>query len=416
MFRRITQNFLSSNFVYSLHRRMRDMYDVEKKLSTMRRFDLPEKDPVGAVMSMDYKDRLYEISVYTRNLDEAIGRLNLVDSNLASVTDILQRIRELAVQGANGTYTNEDRQKMAREVDELLRELVHLANAYYKDTTIYSGANVKDEPFMMILGRDSTTGEEVVQNVRYFGNEVAVQREIDRKEFVPINIAGHRIFWSKPQVIIGGANGTGYVSNRTQVIRVDGKDITIEAGDDIETIARKINESGVAVHAFVDNSQGTNRLVLEATTPHQITLEDIGGGTVLSDLGIIDAGLTPPNNYSPTARVYGGSLFDAVISLRNHLVNGDTFKIGGDDLHFIDEALNNILEYRAEIGARTSRMQEVRERLDSDRVFITEVLANVESTDIPEAVTELNMLELAHKTALNVGSRIIQPTLLDFLR
>jgi flagellar hook-associated protein 3 FlgL len=54
--------------------------------------------------------------------------------------------------------------------------------------------------------------------------------------------------------------------------------------------------------------------------------------------------------------------------------------------------------------------------MDFDRTFMTELLAKNESVDLPEAIMNLKWLESVHNYALNIGSRIIRPTLMDFLR
>jgi flagellar hook-associated protein 3 FlgL len=61
-------------------------------------------------------------------------------------------------------------------------------------------------------------------------------------------------------------------------------------------------------------------------------------------------------------------------------------------------------------------MEEHDKRIDFDKTFMTELLAKSEGTDFPEAIMNLRWIETIHQYALSVGSKIIKPTLMDFLR
>ena len=82
----------------------------------------------------------------------------------------------------------------------------------------------------------------------------------------------------------------------------------------------------------------------------------------------------------------------------------------------MDLALENILRHRATIGARMNRLEQHEERVSYDKMYMTELLAKNEGIDFPETIMNMKWLETIHSYALNVGSKIIKPTLMDFLR
>jgi flagellar hook-associated protein 3 FlgL len=90
--------------------------------------------------------------------------------------------------------------------------------------------------------------------------------------------------------------------------------------------------------------------------------------------------------------------------------------VGSRALAGIDLAMENLLKYRAELGARENRLEIAQARLLHERTDMEEILAKNEDIDVAEAITKLRTLEVAHRAALGVSARIIQPTLLDFLR
>ncbi|MGM0710723.1 flagellar hook-associated protein FlgL [Brevibacillus parabrevis] len=82
----------------------------------------------------------------------------------------------------------------------------------------------------------------------------------------------------------------------------------------------------------------------------------------------------------------------------------------------VDEQLSNVLAIRASLGARVNRMELIEERLGAEELNLNKLMSDNEDADMAEVITDLKMQENVHKSALGVGARIIQPSLLDFLR
>ena len=135
----------------------------------------------------------------------------------------------------------------------------------------------------------------------------------------------------------------------------------------------------------------------------------------MQDIGVV-SGKNPPKNLSPEARVFGGTIFDMVMRLRDSLFMNNAEDVGGSALGGIDLALENLLKNRAELGAKASRLDMVQKRVIEDRTNFEEILSRTEDVDVAEAITKFKMLETTYRSALGVSARIIQPTLLDFLR
>lgn len=415
MIGRVTQNSISNEFLFYLKDRMVEMNKRQTDLTSMSKIRIPEDDPVGTTMSMQFQSRIKEIETYIANIEEGEAKLNLMDSTLQSATEILQRIRELTVQAANGTYTKDDTKKMAIEVDQLIRELVSIANSYYKQTNLYGGYKT-DLPFRVEYGLSEDLDYEVVKKVVYMGDDGVIFRQADTTDFVQINLNGNRLFASENMVIRSSTPGTGFVADRDMSFRINGVEVKVYKGDTLETIVDRINELKMPVKAYIDNSTGNNFLVLESTIPHNITVEDVGDGDVMERLGIIRRGAPAPLNYNPEARIFVMSLFDVLVKIRDDMFAGRQQSLGGEDLSMIDNGLDNFLRYRAELGARVERLKTINIRLNTDIVYVKDILAKTQATDIPQTVIELKMLELTHQAGLQVGARLMGLSLLNFLR
>ncbi len=82
----------------------------------------------------------------------------------------------------------------------------------------------------------------------------------------------------------------------------------------------------------------------------------------------------------------------------------------------LDGHIENVLAVRGRVGARQQRLELTSERIESQEINYTKVLSETEDVDIPETIMKLKNQENVHRAALSTGARIIQPTLMDFLR
>jgi flagellar hook-associated protein 3 FlgL len=305
---------------------------------------------------------------------------------------------------------------MATEVNELLNELVQLANARNADgNTMFAGTKTQAEPFRAILGDVRGADGQIITDVQYIGNIERNRTEIAEGAFIDMNFPGNEVFWAENQQVFSTVDATGYQVQEDSTIRIDGVDVQLTQGDNIYAVISKINNSEAAVQARLDPVQSS--LVLETTSPHQMWLQDAGDSTVLQDLGVIaDGDNPPPQNVAASADVFGGSVFDMVINLRDRLYEGDTIDIGGSALRGIDDGLNNVLSNLASLGAKDTRLQTVFTRTEREITQVAEMNSNEVDLDMTRAITDLRMLEYTHQAAIGTAGRILQQTLLDFLR
>lgn len=412
---RISTNLPNDNMMFHLRQRQDEMLKTQEQIASQSRIEQLRDDPIAAAHATRHKSFLARIQRFSTNIERVKSEYQIAEGYMRQVVDNLQRARELAVQGANGTYTDEDMQKMAMEVDQILNEMVELANA--QDGTgrsIFSGTRSSSPPFRAVTG--IVEGEkQMITNVDYVGTIHTREAEIGEQTFIEANIPGNAVFWAEPQSIFAEVDAGGYQVSQDSSIFVDGEEIRLNPGDTVQTIIAKINDSPAPVRARLDPVQ--NGVVIETTTPHQIWLRDGENSTVLSDLGLITTSdAPPPQNVAPGARVFGGSAFDMLIQLRDRLMAGDQEDLGGSALRGVDSALDNMLSNLAKVGARTSRLEGAYMRTERE---IPEQMARVsmeEDVDLAEAITELRRLEQTHQASLGVTARIIRPTLLDFLR
>jgi len=88
----------------------------------------------------------------------------------------------------------------------------------------------------------------------------------------------------------------------------------------------------------------------------------------------------------------------------------------GNDLNAIDGHLNTVLGKLGDVGARERRLTTAKDNLSSDVINLQQSLSDVEDVDLPQTITQLQTQQMAYQAALAATSRIIQPSLVDFLK
>jgi flagellar hook-associated protein 3 FlgL len=98
------------------------------------------------------------------------------------------------------------------------------------------------------------------------------------------------------------------------------------------------------------------------------------------------------------------------------MLNGDAEFIGGQGLGGVDQAMDNLNARIAVMGSRAERMEMTWGRINMEIPNVMETLSREAGLDFESAAVEYNMMDMAHKAALQTAARIIPPTLLDYLR
>ena len=392
------------------------MSQVQRAIASSQAIGELRDAPIDAAHVTRLDSSARRLERYMKNIDYVRGRWLQAEGYMNEALTIVQRLRELSIQGANGTYSLEDMNYMAIEVDALMSELSLIANARGGDGQyLFAGDEVSTPPFLIGTGRVHGMRQPSITNIIYEGDINRSHVEITDGQTVESNLKGNEIFWAEAQQIFGANDTEGFMVNEQNRFIIDGKEVVLEIGDNINTVVRKINDSGAPVKALIDSVTGS--LNLETTISHQIWLEP-AEGRALIDMGLLTdrGGINPPMNWHPDAIVAGGSIFDQGLALRDALIDGDQERVGGGVLGGLDKGLDTLLRNLADLGAKDERLEFTMNRLTDEFLALTDWKSRLADADLTEAITEMSMLEYTQKAAYQIAGRILQPTLMDFLK
>ena len=145
---RITDRMLHDRALGSLNTNVAALARIQEQVASTKRLVRPSDDPADVRSAVKARDGLGEMEQFLRNITTAQRSVDASDTALASAGEAIQRARELAVQGANGTLSASDRQTMALEVEQLARQLVTHAGAKAGDQYLFSGFQTGSAPYV----------------------------------------------------------------------------------------------------------------------------------------------------------------------------------------------------------------------------------------------------------------------------
>ncbi len=409
---RITNSMLINNMINYMGNNLTRMDKYQNQLATGKKISVPSDDPVVAARALKLRTDVAEVEQYQKNVKDADSWMDITEDTLAKIGDVLQKAREIAVQGANGTYKADDTQKINEELKQLRTQLLHLGNSTYAGRYIFSGYKT-DQKLL-----DEATGEFVI-NVQ---NKENIKYEIGIGDDIEINVPGGELFDNG-----GRAETTGNADASLNIlapdnalkVTVDGDeiDITITPGTytDINKLAAEIQNQ---INTAASKQPTTAPVTVTAVGNRlQFTSGSTGSGsdiTVVSGTAAADLGLTTTTKTMGTSSQKGKLIadFDKLVTA---FQEGDHETISGL-LADLDDDINNVLRIRADIGARTNRVTLTTNRLDSDYISFTKLMSINEDVDVAETIMNLINEENVYRASLSGGARVIQPSLIDFLR
>lgn len=412
---RISSQMNNNNTQSNLRLQESRLNKVNNQIGSQQKIQQLRDDPLAAGHMVRYQSYLTRVNNFEKNALTLSDQFSVRESYMTDSLDIMQRVRELAVTGANGIYNKDDLKNMAIEVDELLKALIQNANAVSSDgNSIFAGTNVKTTAFDIELGNVEGSGIPLIQNVRYNGNIDVNKVEIDENKYLVNDNAGNKTFWAENQQLFGARDATSWQASTDGVIAIDGVQIKVSEGDNIYSLISKINNSEAAVKASIDPIR--NALNLTTTDARQLWIQDVEG-SALNELGIIkDSSQQPPYNLGDGVRVAGGSMFDTVIAFRNALLTGDQESIGGRVLGGLDQGINNLVTRIAKSGAEYERAQLNATRSSKLALDVTQQVSREGDLDFTKAITDLKMLDYTNQATLSQAGKMYNSTLLNYMR
>lgn len=178
---RVTSSMMTRNAIHDLGLGYKRLADTQTKLVTGRSINRPSDHPTNATDAMGFRQQVRQNEQFLRNIDDATGWLNTIDSRLMTGHDRLIRAKEIVVLGMNtGAHgASEARTAMAAEIRMIRDEMLEIANGRFGDRPVFAGT--AEAP---AYGADGT----------YLGDSRPITRAIGQNADVRVNLTGPEVF------------------------------------------------------------------------------------------------------------------------------------------------------------------------------------------------------------------------------
>ena len=405
---RISDRMLFNSIVDQMQRQTESLFKLQEQVSTGKQVNRPSDDPTGETQILSYQNAIGGADQYLRNINQADSYLTASESPLQSVQDQLIRAKELAIQMANATYSATDRADAAKEVRQIYDQLIALGNTAYNGQYVFAGEKVSTLPFVRQGG--------------YIGTAVVLPATITAgvNDGLTISVDGVSTTLTLP----AGANATGAQLAGMVQTAINGDPTFVSAG--------------ISVTASFDTN--TNNLVVTSNAVGGTSAVVPTGGTALATLGLAAGTSRPAGTYLgdsaeisvqmnsnatvvkniPGDRLFKGvpggtDLFAAVGGLQLALETNNMVGIQAS-LTALGSAGDQISNEEALLGARLNRTEATASMVNDLKQTLTKLKSEREDVDITRAISELSVQQTALQTTRAAAAKIIQQSLLDFLR
>lgn len=397
---RISTFWMQQSAVNAMLDQQSQVAHTQLQVATGKRILSPSDDPAGASRALDLTHASAANDQYQRNIDAADARLGNEDQTLSSVTDVLQRVRTLALEGANGTLSDGDRKNLATEVRQRLAQLVQLANT--KDANgeyIFAGNATRTQPFVQNGSAVSYMGDQGQRAIAIAPGQTVATGDPGSDVFQNIR-AGNGTF----DIAASPANAGTLVSGATSV-----SDLSQWDGGSYQ-----IRFTAANAYEVVDAS---NTVVSSGSYASGDTISFRGvqiGFTGTPAVGdSYSVGPSPAKDMFSTLSDIADALESP--SFTPHDAASITDRIGRA-VQNLDRAMDRVVDVRARIGARLNTADDQANLNAGVGVDLKAQLSKVQDLDYSSAVSTLNLQMTGLQAAQAAYVRVQGLSLFNYLK
>jgi len=361
---RIADKMQFNQINQNVNKNRAEMSELQNQAATQKRLTKPSDDPMGSTSVLSARTEERGNKQFIKSINAARSFLEYTDQSLGELSEILVRAKELAISQSNDASANEEtRRTVAAEVNQIYNQSVQIGNRRLGERYIFGGFNTQKMPF-------NNAGS-------YLGDDGAMKLPIGKDAFIAINIPGSTVFLGE------GFTQDGFTGPSLE---------TPTSATDLQDLKHFEEERKEKNLENKENLVETRSLASVATTKSR-----------------------GKNEESSNAETVGVNIFNVIKNLDISLRTND--KVGVQEtLDQIDKAISQVILARSEIGSRVTAANNLSESLQKSIVDNKTVASQIEDADAFQVISDINKTDSALKATLETSGKLIQKSLMDFLR
>ena len=351
---RIATNTILRNYSANLSKSAANLEASRTKVATRRNFNKVSESPSGATKAFQLRRDFIRNEDHLENIKMAQGKFTSIETGISQVSKMAEQINADILTGINGTTSKEQREAIAQGFDKMKESMLLSMNAKDGDKFVFGGTNTTQTPLKM--GAD---------------NELFYFVKMDKAKAIYVNVS------------------TGY-------------------------------PEGYAT----DPADEEDKIDLEALANEKLYM-DTGFGLQLDEKGDVVDGTAFNTSYPAMDLISFGQIADDqpknIISIVGKLA--DEFRKDPMDTEKVEkmvqsftEARNKIIDKMTSVGTMSNFLEITEERLIDNRINLNTKIVDIENVNMEEAIMEFEFAKYAYSAALKVGTSILQPSFIDFMK
>ncbi|MCL2844645.1 MAG: hypothetical protein FWE23_04240 [Chitinivibrionia bacterium] len=472
---RITMLSVSRQTQNVIHTKFAELSRLQQQQATGKLLNRPSDGPAQVSNALRLRTQLDKLEQSEASIHDGLAWMELTDTNMTSMISRIHRARELGLQADTDALSPAQRAYIADEIRELTNQMVNIMNQRYKGNYIFSGTHTNLPPVISVV---SDRNEANVRGNRMFTFDTSspiwdptggpngigafppVQILDPNGSSTPPFVAAGKIIPGSVEIVAGGQNmregidfRIDYMNGTIEMLplrNVNGLlihrdmgftppvDTLIDAnGDEIDEDGNLVATglsgltpsfsnpllAGNFTHGNVPGypgNPGDNGGGLQVRMTRLDESKDFYGNNISTDRKIfrqIEEGVTVPINISThDLRVNNDiDIFTSLIRLGQGIIHGNSSEINGA-IAWLDQTMHNILSAQSTSGAIMNRLSTTLERNEIQQVEVDRLRSNVEDADYATTIMQFSVKQTVFNAALQSTARLMQMSLMDFLR
>lgn len=381
---RVADNMLFNQVDNALAKNRTEMADLQNKAATMKRVTKPSDDPIAATRVLFHRSEEGVNKQFLRTANQARSILEYSDQSLADLTNVLIRAKELVLSQVNDASAGpKTRRLVAEEIKQLYQQAVQIGNRKLGDRYLFGGYSTTETPFDF--------------EGNYRGDDGEILMPVNKDSFVAVNVPGSRVFMGKGKL--------DHEIGTREVVQPE----------DIQEIRKAQVHSGIVERENVESFQAP-----PATESEQEELKQVRGPASLQ--GGADSNKKGPGESVEqqgfglnASEVDGKNIFRLLRKVEISMETDDKVALQ-DTIDDLDIAQSQVVLARSAIGSRVMSLEANADSIEKFNIDSQGAASVLEDADHFKVVSSINKAENTLQATLQTAGKLIQPSLLDFVR
>ncbi|MCR4925813.1 MAG: hypothetical protein K5917_05950 [Clostridiales bacterium] len=445
---RITSSMISKQYKKNANEALNTYNDNADRSTTHRAFSRTSEDIFSATKAFKVRNEIKANNDYIANAANSEDFLDTGEKNIQTINKIIQDVQDKINSAITGTKSADERSIIATELRTMRESIVSTLNTQYADQYIFGGSDTSKAPFSVVndelyyRGINVNTGESLEGAATNVGATVIKFGESSKATMNNSSIVIKELPEGSPaDLSYDSSTGTITVSlakgstnaDLEQALK-DGFNGGALSSAFPDVVADEVSVQGLPSSLVTFSALDASNNPVASSVSNKANLKNLAEENVFVDIGL---GL----DFNKDGTVNEQSVFDISMSGISFLGYGqdsdgthqNIYSLIGDMADYLEssnfttdgsykikeaisDGYNSFLKKYTEFGSRSSMISYTKDYLDDKDLNLTEKQDDIEFVDAIDAYIDLMTAKTAYMAAIQIGTNIIQPTVLDFMK